>query len=247
MRLDDKMAELLACPVDWNKESSVENSSVSVLVWDWQLTLWEHAPFCEIEYYLNFSCADDDSEADDDPEVEQHLVNISLLRPDAIKAYARRAGRLSGLRFITPSEQGKHFVPQKREEVVISCSSKRRSLFFENYTPSALKGTFWTWLLFFFDEIHSLDQYREMMDSESPTYNEFDARLWRKFLNDHRVRIAFNSIRSAGASDKERTSFVCLDVHLDNKTVHAFPISKAKAVQIMDGQEHIMNIDALNC
>jgi hypothetical protein len=78
----------------------------SVLEFDWQRTLIKHAHRAE---ELEFD--PDLLEIGEEPEPDMVIANLKLGWGQADKAYEEQAGRLKSLTFQTPSEHGKHFVP----------------------------------------------------------------------------------------------------------------------------------------
>lgn len=236
----ERMTAVLACPVNWIEETTIEHADSSVLEWDWYFTLRQQAVCAEdVDLYLEF--------AFDDEHTEYDLRNLEMRRPCAVEAYRRRAGRLAGLQFVTPTQHAKHAIAEAQKDVILARSRTGRSLFYENNGPSNLKSAFWDWFLSFFGVVNSPDQYYDFVAPDTEAYNNSHGKLWRKFLEAHHLRVAFDAIKPVGACFGVPTSLVCFDIHIDSKNVHCYPISRVEAVRIMGNDDDVEFVDALNC
>jgi hypothetical protein len=236
-----KLTKLLSCPVDWEQETGLGIFSYEPLEWDWHAAFAAQAVSGQelwlIERLIRYGNLLELDE--DDEELPQLMKNIELRLPYAIEAYKKRAGRLAGLTFIRPSEHGKHFVLNANRKEVILQSRGGPSLFFKNYFSDDLKVEFWLWFLGFFDFIDSDESYRITVSGEGDDYSR--ARVWNDFMCEHQRRVCADVAGVIGAVDGSETSFICFDIHLDTKAVHAYPISGDEASAIMDGEIETAN------
>jgi len=83
--------------------------------------------------------------------------------------------------------------------------------------------------------------YGSLTEPEEYFYNTPLGKLWQKFLTIPNLRIAMNTANPIGASEGDPTSFLCYDIHIDARLAHAFPVSEAKAHQIMEDGEVQIN------
>ncbi len=73
--------------------------------------------------------------------------------PPRLEQYMERAGRVSDLNFLTPTDQGKHFRATLSKEDVDEASTDGPSLFWVNYNSDRLKSIVWTWFQVYFDSL----------------------------------------------------------------------------------------------
>jgi hypothetical protein len=123
---------------------------------------------------------------------------------------------------------------------------KRTLALLENYDSERLKSAFWAWFAAFFEGTTTELEYCRLLEEDCPEYNTTAGVLWRRFLNEHHLRISMNTLRPVGASGGQLTSFICYDVHLGSKIVHCYPVTGIEAVDIMGEGELVIN-DGLNC
>jgi hypothetical protein len=238
-----KLEELMKCPIDWKLQTLMEDWDWSLMELDWRYCLAEKVhertdlPFNDFEYSL----------IEEDPGERDHLIEmLELRRPEAKELYLERAGRLNGLRFQSPRENGKHFKPWLKREDIPGATKDGPSLFWEDYSGGRLQGAFWTWFRMFFDFIPDNWRYMRLTDPQEDLYQSPVGTIWRRFLNEPSLRIAMDTLQPLGASDGELTHFVCYDIHIGAKTAHCFPVPEAKAKEIMGDASLLIN-DGLNC
>jgi hypothetical protein len=239
MRLE-KLKKMLACPVDWKQETKLE-VSFGLLEHDWFAALAEHAVSRE-EVPSDLDDLDLWYEDDDEEELERIIKNFEMRLSPAKKTYFKRAGRLSGLTFLTPSEHRKHFVGGAARQDVTRRSSTGPSLFFKNLSSDELRYYFWFWFLWFFGSVPHRNDYEELMTEGTGAYQSPQGQLWHRFLKEHQIRVCVDVVVPVGACKGQETSLLCLDVHIDAKTAHGYPVSRAEAVAIM-GDNPIEKID----
>jgi hypothetical protein len=251
-----ELHELMRCPVNWEADTLTENWEWSILDLDWIHCLEERIPDGSDVPVT----PEDYDELIDDPnntyELDHLLINLRLRRSEAVVLYMKRAGRLAGLTFMTPAEHGKHFRATVPKDEVVLRSTGGPSLLWVNYSSERLKSTYWTWFQMFFDSILTSENgnflispmimYDSINEPEGELYDTPMGKLWQKFLSLTNLRICMDTLQPVGACEGELTSFLCYDVHIDAKIAHCYPVSKAKAEQIMEGGEIVIN-DCLNC
>jgi hypothetical protein len=255
-----ELEELMRCPVDWEGETHIENWEWSIVHLDWLHCLGEcmaegaDVPITPDDYDELFE------DAKETYEIDHLLINLRLRRPEAVDLYRRRAGRLSGLNFMTPAEHGKHFRATVSKKEVAARSKNGPSLFWADYRSDLLRSTFWFWFQMFFDSvlweqsspflIAPMIVYGRINDDENEPANHLRytpvGKLWQRFMHDTNLRICMDALQPVGGCDGLLTSFLCYDLHIDAKTVHCYPISGEEAERIMQGGEIIGN-DSLNC
>ena len=175
------------------------------------------------------------------------IINLEERRPRAVELYMKRAGRLKGLRFITPANHGKHFVGNIDPEELKRRSKNRPSLFFTNYSSQHLERAFWYWFQMYFGLPHyDIDvsppyHYYDFIEGGSKQSDGLEARLWHKFLSAPHLRIVIDTMKPVGASRGEKTALICFDLHLDSKIVHCYPVSHADARGIMEGGDALLD------
>lgn len=227
-----ELQQLMQCPVNWDAETLEENWEWSILHLDWlhclreRMTEGSDVPVTPYEYDELFEDEKDLNELD------HLLINLRLRRAEAVELYMKRAGRLSGLVFMTPAEHGKHFRATVPKVQVAERSKGGPSLFWVNYTNEQLKSTFWVWFQMYFDSVladessnffvYPMIVYGRLIESDNEPdedlYHTPVGKLWQKFLNDINLRICMNTLRPVGACDGELTSFLCYDIHIDSKS-----------------------------
>lgn len=257
-----ELDELLRCPVDWDADTLTEISDWSVLRLDWLFCLDERMP----EGGGIPMWPDERDELLEDPnsyELDQLLANLRLRRSDAEQLYETRARRLAGFTFLTPEEQHKHFrgtLPRKdiapATKRAGGGAKRRPSLFLENHSSEQLKKTFWTWFGDYFDSeladesagyvVDPASVYRDLIEPDGTLFLTPMGRLWRDFMSRKSLRISMGVLRDVGGCDGRLTSFLCYDVHIEDRTVHCFPVSEVEAKEIM-GEGKVLSNDSLDC
>ena len=240
MTLDD----LMKCPVDWEKKLDFDGWQLSLPQLDWYYSFAQRAVDpTDISLYL----CDFDVISENDDQLKRLKRNLYDRRSAAVTLYMTRAGRLHGIRFMTPSEHGKHYAAGMTEENALQESSRKGiSFFFKNCNGSALERGFWNWLCLEFQNVNNYEEYEEFLDPKEKRFQSPQAALWQRLLSETCLRICMNTPAPVGACDGRPTSFLCYDLHIDNRIAHCFPISEAEAERIMGDLETHEN-DSLNC
>jgi hypothetical protein len=239
----EELNALIKCPIDWISETGDREGACSILQYDWYHCFNEHAVSID-EHITEFDGFDDEEL---DAEELKHLIANLKLRKDArTDSHENRAGRLSRLRFLRPSEHGKHFIPGAEKLILQEGSRGPVSYFHTDYRSADLRTTFWSYFFMVFSPVGWLEVYEEMLSTGTDHNISYYGRLWHRFLQESQLRVALNCLRPVGASRGKETSHVCFDIHLNAKTVHAYPVDKSQAEQIM-GNCPIFCVDDLNC
>lgn len=229
--VDERIKTLIKCPIDWRRVSGLDDCEPQWLLLDWYASLTEFA-VSDDEKAIFSEMADSGQFRINDDNESNTLKNIEWRLPEAITSYQAKSGRLSALDFIAPSYHGKHFKLGLERGRVVKLSKGGPSLFFRDISSSDLRAAFWTWFDGFFWTSMSL---QEFLEKESTEHSNAEFDLWKSLIEDHQLRIAMNARTKIGASNGEVTSRLCFDLHLDSRTVHAYPVSEQEAVDIMRG------------
>jgi hypothetical protein len=153
--------------------------------------------------------------------------------PPRLEQYMERAGRVSDLNFLTPTDQGKHFRATLSKEDVDEASTDGPSLFWVNYNSDRLKSIVWTWFQVYFDSllaeesssffVYPMIVYRRLNDPDNEPDEDLRntpvGRLWQKFLKETNLRLCMNTLQPLGACHGVLTSYLGYGVHMDAKTV----------------------------
>jgi hypothetical protein len=169
------------------------------------------------------------------------FINLQSRIDQAKAAYSTRSQRLSRLRFLAPSHDGKHLRQHLERQAILAHSGTGPSIFFKDYTPEQIKEAFWEWFLQFFDTGHSLEEYCER--NENVIDDDETEIVWKKFERENQFRIAIKCKRAVGAVLGEESRFICLDIGLAASVVHTYPISEGEALGLMP-QDTFFAIDA---
>lgn len=245
MDLVSEFISLHSCPINWEQETR-QHWGPNVLEFDWHYALLRNAVRPE-DIVL---APEDDELWRDDPDLAIIVPTLRDVREKATKMYYSRAGRLRGLHFLKPSEygNGKHFVPNLSEAKILERTSNGPSLFFRNYNHDDLRFAFWQWFFAFFDVVSSFDDYEEIVQPGTTLYGSPRGRQWDLFLRNPEGpawRICLENSQVVGASKGKLTPFLCFEIHLDNRTVHGYPITQAEASTTM-GRDGVQFIQALS-
>jgi hypothetical protein len=220
----------MKCPADWESETGLKDFDYGPVEHNWYYAFAREA--VAEEEGLICDIVDDILIDDDDPELPELVKNAEFRRPRVVERYFREGGRLAGLEFITASKFGKHFIAKMGRREIIRRIDQGPSLFFKDHNENDLQQAFWLWFLDFFYFCNSLYEYREILSDDRlidhPRY-----RFWQSFLDDHSIRICFDVNGPVGASAGQETNFICFDVHMDAKRVHAYPVTGAEASKVM--------------
>lgn len=229
-----QLRELLKCPLDWvpviNRpfEGSLPEA-------DWLYAVGAMAvdpddiPFEEDWIDINF-------------DVRELLHAVDVLnnrRCETKKFYmAHCAAQLHSLQFITASDQAKHYVAGLNETQIIARTKgkDKPSLFVKSFSSDDLRNAFWDWVEFYYEPYRDRESYACIMKRHDDSEEEYDderAKLWRRLLSEPRTRICWRMDSVIGASEGIPADHICYDVHLHTRTVHCFPVTEAKARDIM--------------
>jgi hypothetical protein len=175
-----------------------------------------------------------------DPEqLRRRIANLELRKCERIDCHKKRAGRLAGLRFLQPSEHGKHFMAGADKLDLQKRSRGPISYFYTDYRSADLRATFWSWFFMFFVPVASLEVYEEMLTPGTEENVSYCGQFWHRFLDPQPpagpLRVCFHCLGPVGASSGKETSHICYDIDLSTRSAHAFPESP------------IFGIDDLNC
>ncbi len=235
----------MKCPPTWY-DNSGDEWVTTILELDWYHSLAQHAidgtdlPFQPWEF-------DEYAGDENATEREQMSKNLEMRRPEAEKTFAKRAGRLVGLRFLQPSEQKKHFNPSWSQERATAESVKGISYLFHNFDSQKLERRFWEFLHYtFMEHMQEPTDYEEFVTPGGELANIPEATLWNNFLSKESLRICLNTLRPIGSTKGKPTSFLCFDIHFGSKEVHVYPVSEPEAKSIM-GDCELLRYDGLNC
>jgi hypothetical protein len=234
MDIRRQIEDALACPIDWEKETGFSDTNFGPLLFDWYLVFRSNAISSEEAQYLREIVTMGEIYTGIGNDAAQIEKNIRERYPRAKAAYMRRAGRLSGLTFLRPSEHGKHYKAGTVRVNVVRMSVSGSSLFFEDYLSADLAQAFWIWLLVTFNNANELsfDDLEAIASGTSRIFPD-KSHLWAKLMNQHQVRIAFNAGTLIGASGGKETQFICYDLHFDSRVVHTYPVSEYEALDYM--------------
>jgi len=243
MDLVNEFINLHSCPVNWEQETK-QNSSPNILQFDWHYALLKNAVRPQ-DIVLD---PEQDESWREDPELTIIVDTLKQVQEEAKELYDNRAGRLCGLHFLTPSKQGKHFVPNLSEtEMLKRTRDGRPSLFFRDHNCDDLRFAFWQWFFVFFDVV-TFDEYEEIIQPGTALFGSPRGRQWDRFLrnpNGPTWRICFENSQAVGASKGKLTPFLCFEIHLDNRVVHSYPITQEEASTMM-GRDGVLYIHALS-
>jgi hypothetical protein len=241
MDLESEYIHLVSCPTDW-KEETTQDWGPSVLQFDWHHVLLNNAVRREDVAF--------EPETDllwrGDPNLGIIVHDLKLRRKQAKEMYKERAGRLAGIEFLTPSEHGKHFVPNLSEAKILERTRNGPSLFFKNHSSAELKAAFWQWFFWFFGTIVGYEEYEEMITPGTDLYRSCRGRHWDKFIHNHELRICLENAKPLGGCEGEQSAFVCFDIHIDSRQGHCYPVAHSEALRIMGG-DGVEVIQALSC
>ena len=181
-----------------------------------------------------------------DPDLEIVVHDLSLRRETTEQMYKKRAGRLVGLTFLTPSEHGKHFVPNLSEAKILERTRDRPSLFFKNHSSADLRSAFWQWFFWFFGTISCHEEYEEMITPGTKLYGSSRGRHWDRFIRNHELRICMENAKPIGGCEGEQSAFLCFDIHIGSRRIHCYPVTQSEALRIL-GSDGVELIQSLSC
>ena len=213
---------LCACPVDWQAIVGFEDEcpdALELLLYEWVRSIARVSVSSEELKLVETVLFDNDLY--DLPD-EGTRVNLEERRPLAEDLYLKGIGRLGRLRFLRPSEHGKHFsIAGPR------MAKKNISYFNNNWRSSTLSNLFWSW----FSDIMSVN---EIPPREGPIDFLFDVYgLWENFCGGRNFRIAFDTCAEIGRQNGLPFQHLAIDFDLSTSVAHGYPISATEAEDIM--------------
>jgi hypothetical protein len=227
-----RIGNLVQCPVIWD---STDRSSelVDEMVGLWEDTCKRHQCEQEADWALEDSVNEQlyDDEQDYDV-VASDLAYLEHWIPIARAEYVDATRRFWNLRVAGPDEYDKHY-PHAREDVpAIRKRTRGRqtaSVLYPGVSAAHLGDALWMELCILID--------RAKPDDSGGADNAYAkaAGIWKKIVQDDRVRVALHSTSVVGASEGEDTQWLCFELNASSQIAHAYPISEAKALGIMDG------------
>ncbi len=218
-----------SCPVPWEtleSWSAGANDALNVLHSEWVRCFAAHAISDEDiwlvqrltlnpEFYIRSS--------DEDATVTNILERRHLAEAD----YMSGIGRLNRIRFLRPSEHGKHY----------SVSGPKAhpgapSYFYLDAQPQTFARLFWDW----FDDTFLLETDLEDGRDELKFLRDV-SELWSILKLGRKLRIAVNAAVVVGEQANTPLRHLALDLNLETGVCHAYPITEREAVSIMNGGE----------
>lgn len=254
MQYRDEIEQLLRCPVNWDDVfpniSDVQNTWHKL---DWFYCL-ETVSFGGDDKRVVRASAEDDESVYERDGIDWREVrdNLKARRSEAVILYSNRASKLSNILYLRPSYNNKHYIPGDEEKILKQSNKNNNvSLFLEDYSSDQIRNGFSQWLINYFHE-YSLaenayfsDPFEDYVLSNNPDealYQHPRARLWRKILRDHSIRIAFEAAYKVGYRAGAALDHICFDLEMSSNTIHAYPVSDEEAIDIMgDYSEVVLN------
>jgi hypothetical protein len=177
----EKLNVLRKCPIDWISETGEEEAANSILQFDWYHCLNERAIADEQVTDLDLNGFDQELDAE---QLRRLIASLELRKCERKHCHEERAGRLARLRFLRPSEHGKHFIAGAEKVDLQERSRGSISYFYKDYKSADLRATFWSWFFRFFFPVASLEVYEEMLTPGTKENVSYYGRLWQRFLKD---------------------------------------------------------------
>ncbi len=219
----DDVIDLCACPIDWVGIDGFGDEcpeALELLHYEWvrcvarvsvsseELRLIEDVLF-DSELY--------------EPPSNDVLINLRSRRDEAVDLYLKELGRLGGIRFLCPSEHGKHYAVAGPRR-----TGQKISFFYTDLRSSTLANLFWSW----FDDMM-------LVEETPPRTGPIDflrnvGPLWERFRTDRTIRIAINVTAPLGEFNGTPLDHIAIDLDLLAKVAHAYPVSHAEAIAIMN-------------
>lgn len=225
-----RVHELLQCPINWTEITGVPDFPNNWLLFDWYRCLYESAVSSDERSVINCLAQFDILLID---ECDEPLVkNLKMRMPEVRRLFRMRSERLSELRFLRPSHNGKHFRQNKKDEEIVKLSRTSHSLFFEDHTSEKIQRAFWIWFVDFFDTPITFSDYCQR-NATPQNYSASALAIWGRFEIEPQFRIAVDCMRDLGAVKGCASRYVAFDVGLDARVVHAYPITQEEAEEIM--------------
>jgi len=238
--LNAEVESSLSCPINWHSiikydegrlpqdADYLRHGTILHAIWCWVFS--EYAVDAPEIWCLSEIITYGEILRDLDPNEEHTLKNILLRRDFAAEKYDDIVGWLARLKFISPSEHGKHIRLNIRDiEGATKASRSGASIFISGYPEESLSKIFWHWFLDYFDfpieNLLSQDACREEL---GPYWS-----IFTKFLHRLHFRMAVELHSVIGASKGVATKFLCFDIDPASAIAHVYPISQSEAIAIM--------------
>jgi len=218
----DEIRNLCACPVDWMSIDGFGqdcSDALELLLYEWVRAIARVSVSSEELKLVETVLFDNDLY--DIPD-ERTRFNLEARKPAAEALYLSGIGRLGSLRFLRPSEHGKHFLIAGPK-----MASKNISYFYKNWKSETLANLFWSW----FSDIMSLN---EIPPRHGPIDFLFEAYgLWDNFCAGRSFRIAVDTCSAIGEQNGEAFQHLAIDLDLSAGIAHGYPVSATEAKDIM--------------
>ena len=217
-----EIRELCACPVDWKRINGLGDEcsdALELLHYEWVRAIARVSVSVEELKLVETVLFDNDLY--DVPDRATHL-NLRARRPAAEALYLSEIGRLGRLRFLRPSEHGKHFSQSGPKK-----ATKNISHFYCDWESVTLANVFWSW---FSDALSVKEEPRR----SGPIDFQFEVNwLWDNFCFGRNFRIALDTCSAIGEQNGEPFQHLAIDFDLGACVAHGYPISSTEAKAIM--------------
>lgn len=226
--LTPSMVALFGCPIEWTSilgfDMQVDGlsalhaewvrcvGSVSVTAVEAQVAGWLHDEL--IAPYIS------------DDELRSATINMRTRRDGAVARYLKGVGRLAELAFLRPSHDGKHWSAAPED----ARRRLARSQFLVDLEELTVATLFWDWFhdAFALADMSVIDAAHEPLSFVRGTED-----LWNRLRRQPGVRVAVDVTEPVGFLGAEPLDHLVMDIHLDGRTVHAYPVSEAEARRVM--------------
>jgi hypothetical protein len=236
--LTDEVRQLFGCPTDWKANLGFDpnqNDALDALHGEWVRCVREfsvsrrEANVAASRREANVAAWVHDEFSDPHTDVEELkslAINMAACRERAVALYRNGIGCLDGLQFRSPSFNGKHYSSAPFAARI----RKKKSQFFIDLRPDTLSSLFWDW----FNDVFALDDMRVEGATDEPLRFPYHTEeLWKRFLMHHHVRVAMNTTAAIGFLGDQWLKHIAIDLNLDTRTAHEFPVSEEEAEEIM--------------
>lgn len=217
-----EIRDLCACPIDWKSICGFGDEcpdALELLHYEWVRAIATVSVSSEELQLVETVLFENDLY---DAPHESTCLNLQARRPAAVDHYLRGIGRLGRMRFLRPSEHGKHFSISRPKMV-----SKNISFFYTDWQSATLANVFWSW----FSDMMSLN---EIPPRESLIDFMLEASsLWDNFCTGRSLRIAVDTCSPIGEQNGEPFHHLAIDLDLTAAVAHGYPISAVEAEAIM--------------
>lgn len=251
---------LATCPIDWLAISGKGPSEIPSLYYEWAF-IYNCAGFSETDKLFVSEVVQEavgtsiflDNYRSESAAEHKHLSDLLTQRiPEVRRRYEEGIGRLSSLTFLSSRDysRGKHSPGgMSGDELASATAGKNCSRFSFELQSTDLYDLFWHCFENVFDPSH-LDckaLWPEMSYESDDPEVQIDQQatgMWKNLRAAGNLRIAVNALTEIGASEGIPTTYVAIEISLSAKTIHAFPVTRAKAEQI-NGTDRLFSTDVL--